>query len=145
MNVRQLLQAMGPRELIKIGPSASVLDAAKLTQTKDIGALLVMEGENLLGIVSERDFVRRVMILGKDPGSTLVSQIMTTNPDVVTLFADIEDCEALMKTLHVRHLPVVDGNKVIGIVSMRDIIAMSRQERTLLVQNYEDYIRGRTS
>jgi signal-transduction protein with cAMP-binding, CBS, and nucleotidyltransferase domain len=142
MNVKELLRTLGPRELITIGPNAIVLDAAKLMEAKDVGALLIMEEGKLLGIVSERDFVRKIMARELNPESTSVNVVMTENPTVIGLYAQLEDCEGLMKMLNVRHLPVVDGGEIVGIVSMRNILTVSRQERTLLAQQYEDYMKG---
>ena len=145
MNVKQLLHTMGPRELVKIGPDVIVLDAAKLMKDKDVGAILIMEEEKLLGIVSERDLVRKIIAKELNPESTSIRTVMTENPTVIGLYAELEDCEGLMKIKNVRHLPVVDGGEVVGIVSMRNILIVSRQERTLLAQQYEDYIRGQHS
>jgi len=142
MNVKQLLHTMGPRELVKVSPDAIVIDAAKLMEEKDVGALLVMEEEKLLGIVSERDFVRKIMAREINPESTSVRVVMTENPTVIGLFAQLEDCEGIMNMMHVRHLPIVDGGEVVGIVSLRDILRMSRRETTLITQQYEEYIHG---
>jgi len=145
MNVKQLLQTMGPRELIKIGPDLIVLDAARLMEDKDVGALLIMEEEKLLGIVSERDLVRKIIAKELNPGSTSIRMIMTEDPTVIGLYARLEDCEGVMKMQHVRHLPIVDNGEVVGIISLRDILTVSRQETTNLAQHYEDYIRGQHS
>ena len=129
--VRQLLEAK-PAEIIAIGPEAPVIDAIRLMAERQIGALLVMEGARLAGILSERDYARKVVLQGRSSKDTPVRAIMT--PQVVTVaFADsIDHCMQLVTDRRIRHLPVVEGGEVVGVLSIGDlvkaVIEMQRQD-----------------
>ena len=129
--VRQLLEAK-PAEIIAIGPEAPVIDAIRLMAERQVGALLVMEGARLAGILSERDYARKVVLQGRSSKDTPVRAIMT--PQVVTVaFADsIDHCMQLVTDRRIRHLPVVEGGEVVGVLSIGDlvkaVIEMQRQD-----------------
>lgn len=114
-------------------PQESVFDALSTLASHDVGALMVMEDDKLIGILSERDYTRKIALLGKSSRDTRVADIMTSK--VVTVAADTrtEDCMALMSQKKIRHLPVVDGDKVLGMISIRDIMdeIISDQEATI--------------
>ena len=137
--VQQLLMDQ-PIALWTIAPGASVLDALKQLSDAGIGALLVMEQERLVGILSERDYARKVILAGKSSKDTLVREIMTANVLCVKPETTNEECMALMSQKHIRHLPVVSGKEVIGMLSMRDLVADILEEREFTIKQLENYI-----
>jgi signal-transduction protein with cAMP-binding, CBS, and nucleotidyltransferase domain len=140
--VKHLLDTKG-RHIISISPDASVLDAITLMADKSIGSLLVMDSdENLLGIVTERDYARKVIVKGRSSRETRVSEIMTV--DVMTAAMDnrVDQCMELMSNRKIRHLPVVDGNRVIGLISIGDLVQAIIADQQEEIQHLEHYISG---
>jgi CBS domain-containing protein len=119
-SVRRLLQIKG-YDTWSISPNASVYQALRMMADKDIGALLVMEGEKLLGILSERDYARKIVLLGKTSKNTKVSEIMT---DSVTVHPEqtVQECMQLMTEKRVRHLTVIENTSVVGVISIGDVV-----------------------
>lgn len=140
-SVRQLLEGKG-YDVWTIGPDARVYDALKLMAEKGVGALLVLEGERIAGIMSERDYARKVVLQGKTAIDTPVREIMT--PNVVTVRPDqtLGDCMGLMTDKHIRHLPVLQDDQLIGIISIGDVVKAVISEQELLIQQLESYIAG---
>ena len=137
-----LLRSKG-HDIWSVSPDATVLDALKLMAEKNIGAVLVMDGDALVGIMSERDYARKVILLGKSSKDTLVSEIMT--PRVLCVRADlsVDECMALMTGKDIRHLPVLgDDGRVVGVISIGDVgkAIMARDELT--ISQLEHYITG---
>lgn len=129
------------RQIWSVSPTATVYDALTLMAEKNIGALLVLDGDALVGIMSERDYARKVILLGKSSKETLVSEIMT--PNVICLRADqtIEEAMALMTEKHIRHLPVLnDARQLIGIVSLGDVVRAVIAQQQLTIAHLEHYI-----
>ena len=126
--------------LISIRPDAPVIDALKLLADKGVGAVLVMDGARLLGILSERDYARKVELKGKASTTTLVSEIMTKEVIFVTPNQTNEDCMALMTGKHLRHLPVIEEDKVIGILSIGDLVKDAISEQQFIIEQLEHYI-----
>src|SRR5712672_335821 len=120
-SVAQLLKAK-TGEIYSISPNASVLDAIKMLAEKGIGAILVMEGDKLVGIFSERDYARKIILQGKSSKDTKVREIMTANVLCVNPNQTNEECMALMTAKRIRHLPVLDGIKVVGVLSIGDLV-----------------------
>ena len=139
--VEQLLKGK-PTSIIGIAPTASVLDALKLLAEKNVGAILVMEGERLAGIISERDYARKVALKGKSSADTPVSEVMTRSVVCVSLHHTNEDCMGLMTQKHIRHLPVVDGERVIGMLSIGDLVKDLISEQQFIISQLESYIHG---
>ena len=139
--VEQLLEGK-PGGIIAIAPNASVLDALKLLAEKNVGAILVMEGERLAGIISERDYARKVALKGKSSADTPVSEVMTRSVVCVSLHHTNEDCMGLMTQKHIRHLPVVDGERVIGMLSIGDLVKDLISEQQFIISQLESYIHG---
>jgi CBS domain-containing protein len=108
--------------VLSVEADQSVLEAARLMTEFNIGALPVLRGGELIGIFSERDLMRRVVAGGRSPGSTKVSEVMTTKPHTVSADSDLDDCMQLMREAGFRHLPVMEGTRLCGLISMRDII-----------------------
>lgn len=119
--VRQLLEAKSP-EIIAIGPDAPVIDAIRLMAERQIGALLVMEGPRLAGILSERDYARKVVLQGRSSKDTPVRAIMTAEVVTVAPGDSIDRCMQLVTDRRIRHLPVVDGGGVVGVLSIGDLV-----------------------
>ena len=119
--VKHLLDAKG-RHIIAISPDTSVLEAIKVMAEKNIGSLVVMEDDKLVGILSERDYARKVIVKGRSSKSTQVAEIMTH--DVVTTSSDqtVDKCMALMTEMRIRHLPVVEDGRVIAMISIGDLV-----------------------
>lgn len=119
--IRHILEVKG-YDFWNISPNASVYDALRMMSQKDIGALIVMEDDRMVGILSERDYARKVVLLGKTSRETLVSEIMSTNVFTIHPEQTVEEAMDLMTEKHVRHLPVVADNHVIGIISIGDVV-----------------------
>ena len=129
-----------PTGVISINPDAAVLDALKLLAEKDVGAVLVMEGTRLVGIFSERDYARKVALKGKSASDTPVSEIMTRQVVCVTPAQTNEDCMALMTQKRVRHLPVIDNDRVQGVLSIGDLVKDMISEQQFIISQLEHYI-----
>ena len=119
--VRQLLEAKSP-EIIAIGPEAPVIDAIRLMAERGIGALLVMQGARLAGILSERDYARKIVLQGRSSRDTPVRDIMTAEVVSVAPGDSIDHCMQLMTDRRIRHLPVVDAGEVVGVLSIGDLV-----------------------
>ena len=139
--VKHLLDSKG-RLVISVTPETSVLDAIKLMAEKSIGSLVVMNGEELCGILSERDYARKVIIKGRSSQSTQVSEIMSTTVFTTTSAQTVNDCMELMTEKHFRHLPVVEDNKVIGMISIGDLVQAIISDQQEEIQQLEQYISG---
>lgn len=142
--VEQLLEGK-PGGIVSIAPNASVLDALKLLAEKNVGAVLVMEGPRLAGILSERDYARKVALKGKSSSDTPVSEVMTKSVICVNLKHTNEDCMGLMTQKHIRHLPVVDGERgerVLGMLSIGDLVKDLISEQQFIISQLESYIHG---
>ncbi|MDC8446615.1 MAG: CBS domain-containing protein [Nitrosomonas sp.] len=137
--VKQLLHAKG-HKVASIGPEESVFDAMQLMAANNIGALLVMRDDQLVGILTERDFSRKSYLLDKPVKDTLVKEIMTRQVAYVGLNNTNEDCMALITEMRVRHLPVVDEGKVIGILSIGDLVKDVISEHQFVIKQLERYI-----
>ena len=139
--VRHLLEKKGS-EIISITEDASVLDAIKLMAERGVGSLLVMDGEVLKGIVTERDYARKVIIKGRASDTTRVAEIMTAEVCTTTVDQNVNDCMTIMTNRRIRHLPVVDGDKVIGLISIGDLVQAIIAHQQEEIQHLEQYISG---
>ena len=140
--IRHMLEEKG-WNVWTIGPDATVLDAVAKMADKDVGSLVVMEGEKLVGIITERHYSRNVVLKGKTSPTTLVREIMETNVIHVRSEQSVELCMALMTEKRVRHLPVVEDTKVIGIVSIGDLLKYIISNKKFTIDQLEHYIQGR--
>jgi len=140
--VAELLRSKPPRAIVKITPEISVLEAIKVLASENIGAAVVMSGDRLAGILSERDYTRKVILKGRSSDSTRVEEIMTANVLVVTPRTKTRECMALMTEKNIRHLPVVDEGRVIGMVSIRDIVSDIIADQDFTIEQLEHYISG---
>ena len=139
--VRHLLEAKG-RDVLSIAPDASVLDAIRLMAEKGIGALVVLDGDALVGIVTERDYARKVILKGRSSQTTAVKDIMTA--DVVTTSSDrpVEQCMSVVTEKRIRHLPVVDGGRLTGIISIGDLVKAVIADQQEAIEHLQHYING---
>ena len=130
-------------EVYSVRPDTSVLDALKLMAEKGIGAVLVLEEDGgIAGIMSERDYARKITLQGKIAAETFVSEIMTADVISVSPAQKIEECMTVMVDKRIRHLPVLDGGKLIGILSIGDVVKEMISEQKFLIEQLETYIRG---
>jgi CBS domain-containing protein len=139
--VAELLR-IKPARVVSVGPTQSVLEAIKVLAAEDIGAAIVMEGGRLAGIFSERDYTRKVILKGRSSDTTRVEEIMTPNVIVVTLRTRTRECMQLMSEKNIRHLPVVDEGRVVGMVSIRDIVSDIIADQDFTIEQLEHYISG---
>ena len=129
-------------DVFSVSPAAPVVDAVKMMDERKVGALLVMEGGHLVGIVSERDVARKVILGGKDARSTSVLEIMTARPVCGRPDLKVNEAMAIMTDKRIRHLPVADGNRVVGVVSIGDLVKETIEEQKFLIEQLEHYITG---
>jgi len=139
--VRQLLAAKG-HSTLSVSPESTVYDALSVMANHKIGALLVLSNDHLVGIFSERDYAREVVLKGRASRTTAVSEIMSKQVITVTPENTVEDCMNLMSGKRIRHLPVVENNKVIGILSIGDLVKETITYQQFLIQQLETYIQG---
>lgn len=140
--VAQILKSKADPRVASISPADSVYDAALLMGQRGIGSLLVMSGEAIVGIVSERDFARKLVQLDKSAKSTTVAEIMTSPVMYVEVTHTNEECMALMTDNRLRHLPVLDGGRLAGIVSIGDLVKDVISEQQFIIEQLEHYITG---
>ncbi len=140
-SVRQLLSSKS-REIWSVSPSQSVYEALELMAEKDIGAVLVIEAGQLVGIFSERDYARKVILRGKSSRETSVGELMTRNVLYVRPNQSLEECMALMTDKRIRHLPVLENNRLIGIVTIGDIVKAIISDQEFTIHELESYITG---
>ncbi len=136
--VRQMLA--NQTEVLAVGPTATVLDALKLMAVHNVGAVLVVEGGKLIGILTERDYARKVALQGKRSVDTPVRDVMSTS--VITIEPDwrADQCMVLMDEKRIRHLPVLDGERLLGVVSIRDAVRAIIEEQQFTIEALERYI-----
>ena len=139
--VAQLLQDKG-RPVWTIAPDATVYDALSLLAAKNVGALVVVEGARVVGILSERDYARKVILKGKFSKDTRVREIMTEKVYFVRAEQTIEECMAVMTAEHIRHLPVLTDDRLTGIVSIGDVVRVIISDKEFLIKQLEHYITG---
>ena len=139
--VAELLK-LKPSRVVSVKPEQSVLDAIKVLAAEDVGAVIVMSGSRLAGIMSERDYTRKVVLKGRASDSTRVEEIMTSSVIVVNPRTKARECMALMTEKNIRHLPVVDEGRVIGMVSIRDIVSDIIADQDFTIEQLEHYISG---
>ena len=137
-----ILKTKGDQAVYTIAPDASVFDAVRLMADKDIGALLVMAGGKVVGMVTERDYARKIAILSRSSRDTAVREIMTADVLYVRPDRSSEECMALMTENRVRHLPVMDGEQLLGLISIGDLVKDIISEQRFIIEQLEHYITG---
>ena len=139
--VKQLLETKGSA-VATIRPDAPVLDAIRVMAERRIGALVVVRGDALAGIVTERDYARKVILKGHSSRETPVADIMTPAPTTVALTTTVDECMRLCTELHVRHLPVIDNSRLVGIVSIGDLVKAVIDDQAAEIDHLHRYIAG---
>ena len=140
-SVAELLKTK-PARIVSVAPEMTVLEAIKVLAAEDIGAAIVMTGDRLAGIFSERDYTRKVILKGRSSDSTRVEEIMTPNVVVVSPRTKARECMALMTEKNIRHLPVMEEGRVVGMVSIRDIVSDIIADQDFTIEQLEHYISG---
>ena len=130
------------KETFVITPDSSVYKALEMMVDKNVSALMIMDGEKIAGIFTERDYARKVILKGKSSKDTQVSDIMTRDLITVTEDTSIDDCMQLMTSKYIRHLPVVKGEQLIGIISIGDVVRQIIEDQKFLIENMGNYIGG---
>ena len=141
MKVKDILRRKG-NQVISVSPQSSVLDALKLMAEKNVGGVLVMEGENLVGIFTERDYARKIVLKGKTSAESKICEVMVSNLITITPDNDISDCMHIMTNKTIRHLPVLDNKKLVGLISIGDVVKSIIEEQQSVIQHLEQYIAG---
>ncbi|WP_443944506.1 CBS domain-containing protein [Pedobacter sp. AW1-32] len=128
--------------IIAVSPQTSVFDALKVMTEQNISSVLIMENATLLGIFTERDYARKIILQGKSSKDTLITEVMTENPIVIGLRDSIDDCMKIMTAKHIRHLPVVVNDVVTGMVSIGDVVKFVIEDQKQTISQLESYISG---
>ena len=129
-------------EIYSIAPDATVFEAIEMMDAKNVGALLVLQGEEVVGIISERDYTRKVFLRGKKSKETRVDEIMSSDVTTTKPSESVDECLRLMTEKHIRHLPVVDGGKVVGVISIGDLVKHVISCQSATIAHLESYIAG---
>jgi CBS domain-containing protein len=137
--IRQILA--GKPDVYSIDPDATVLDALKRLEEKNVGALLVMKGDRLVGIFSERDYARRMILHGRSSKETAVREVMTSQVFTISPDANAGECMVHMTDRHIRHLPVLDNGRVVGVISIGDVVRVVMDDLRFTIRQLESYIR----
>lgn len=140
--VAQVLKSKPDQTIYTITPAASVFDAVKLMAEKNIGALMVIEGEKIVGLITERDYARKIVLMARSSKETPVRDVMTSQVMYVRPDQTSEECMALMTENRLRHLPVMDKGKLAGVVSIGDLVKDVISEQKFIIQQLEHYIAG---
>ncbi|KQD03661.1 CBS domain-containing protein [Acinetobacter soli] len=141
-NVAQVLHEKREYTVYTISPDATVLEAITLMADKGIGALVVVENDAVAGILSERDYMRKITLMERSSDKTLVSEIMTAKVFTVDKSFSVEDCLQLMTDRHLRHLPVVENGKLQGLISIGDLVKAAMEDQRQLIVQLKQYISG---
>jgi len=139
--VRNILQSKGP-EIWSVEPKTPVMTALKLMDEKNIGALVVARAGSVLGILSERDYARKLVLKGRSSSDATVQDLMTSSVITVTPEQSMDQCMDLMTSKRIRHLPVVENDKLIGLISIGDVVKAVISEKEFLIKQLENYISG---
>jgi len=138
--VKSLLRAKGDPSNYSVSGDDTVLDALNLMADAHIGAVLVTDGNKIVGIYTERDYVQKGEVEGREAGETLLKDVMTSGMYTVQTDTSVEQCMALMDAHHIRHLPVVDGDRLVGLVSIRDVMVAALENKESEIKGLENYL-----
>lgn len=141
MNVNDILRRKS-NEIFAITPDDTVYDALKLMSEKNLGGVLVMKGDSLVGIFTERDYARKVILLGRASKDTPITEVMTSNVRTISKDTEINECMKMMTEKTIRHLPVLEQGKVVGLVSIGDVVKLLIEEQQGIIEHLQSYIAG---
>ena len=139
--VRDILKVKGS-DVWCVAPDATVFDALQRMAEKEVGALVVTEADKVVGLISERDYARKVILHGRASPTTLVKEIMTSSVVYIRLDQPIDECMALMTAKRVRHLPVIEDDKLVGLISIGDLVKSIIADQQFIIEQLERYIKG---
>lgn len=142
MTIRQLMQLKGQDEIISVSPEASVFEALQVMAAANTGAVIVQEKSQMVGIFTERDYARKITLQGKDSRSTLIRDIMTTSMITLNPEQSLEECMEMMTNFHIRHLPVLENGRLVGMVSQGDVVKAIIDHKDKTIKDLENYILG---
>jgi CBS domain-containing protein len=140
--VAEILKFKGNPSVFSIAPSATVYEAVALMAEKNVGALLVMDGDKIVGMISERDYARKVVLMARSSKDTPLRDVMTSAVIYVRPEQTTEECMALMTESRIRHLPVLDKGKLVGLISIGDLVKGIMSEQTFIIEQLQNYIAG---
>jgi CBS domain-containing protein len=140
--VKNILDLKPAKTVFSVPPDVTVYRAIELMCEKNIGGLVIVEEEKLVGIFTERDYARKLILKGKSSKDTLIRELMTPNPITVRTDSTVEDCMKIMTDKKIRHLPVVDGDQLVGVISIGDLVRQIIEEQKFIIENLEHYITG---
>lgn len=140
--VAQVIHNKIGQEIYTIHPEATVLEAITLMANKGIGAVVVADSSHVVGILSERDYTRKIVLMQRTSGHTTVAEIMTNQVLSVTRSNTVDECLALMTDRHIRHLPVIENEQLIGLVSIGDLVKATMEDQRQLIEQLQQYISG---
>ena len=141
MNVNDILRRKS-NQIFSIPPTASVYDALTLMSEKNLGGVLVINGDQLAGIFTERDYARKIILLGRSSKDTPITEVMTSSVRTISRDTEIDDCMKMMTEKTIRHLPVVENGKVVGLVSIGDVVKLLIEEQKGIIDHLQSYIAG---
>lgn len=140
--VAQVIKNKAVQSIFTISPNATVLEAIKIMAEKGVGALIVAEDEKVVGIFSERDYTRKIALMERSSNNTPVADIMTSKVISVSLNHTVEECLQLMTDRHLRHLPVLEQEKLVGFISIGDLVKAAMDDQRILIEQLQQYISG---
>ncbi|WP_038343920.1 CBS domain-containing protein [Acinetobacter sp. A47] len=140
--VAQVIKNKAVQSIFTISPNATVLEAIKIMADKGVGALVVAEDEKVVGIFSERDYTRKIALMERSSNNTPVADIMTSKVISVSLNHTVEECLQLMTDRHLRHLPVLEQDKLVGFISIGDLVKAAMDDQRILIEQLQQYISG---
>ena len=143
-NVRDILNSKANAKVCGVGPDATVVDALRVMADNDVGALLILENGNPVGIFSERDYARKIALHGRSSQNTIIRDVMTANPISVSPADTMEFCMDLVTNKHIRHLPVMENGKLLGLISIGDLVKNIIEDQRAMILQLEQYMRGET-
>lgn len=132
----------GRKGVFTVSPESSVHDALVLMAEKNTGSVLVAENNKLVGIFTERDYARKVNLKGRSSNTTAIKEVMTPNPITISMDTHIDQCMSIMSSKKIRHLPIVDGDEMIGVISIGDVVKFIIEEQKGIIEQLEHYITG---
>ncbi|UHG89123.1 CBS domain-containing protein [Spirosoma oryzicola] len=142
MKIRQILQGKAVNALYSVSSNETVLDAIKLMADKNIGAVLVVDNGKLVGIFSERDYARKIILKDRHSSDTRVADVMTAHVITIEPEQSLEECMIIMSDRHIRHLPVMDMDTLVGIISINDVVTAIIRDQKTRIDSLESYISG---
>lgn len=141
-NLKTLLDSKN-RPLISVSNNSKIIDALKIMASSNIGCLVVLDGEKFVGIFTERDYARKIILVGKSSETTVVNEIMGTDLPILNITDSIEDCSKVMTEKNLRYLPVFENNKLVNVISQSDIVKYTINAQKILIEHLQEYMNSR--